>query len=109
MKKDQTIFLKDILNSIEQIKQYQINLTKEQFVKDVKTQDAIIRRLEIIGEAARNISQDEREKHSEIPWREIIGTRDKLIHGYFYLDLDLVWEILPKDLPDLEQKIKQII
>lgn len=109
MKKDLTVYLNDILTSIEQIKEYQKELTKKKFTTDIKTQDAIIRRLEIIGEASRNLSQDEREKYSEIPWKEIIGTRDKLIHGYFYLDLDLVWEILSKDLPDLENKIRKII
>ncbi len=72
-------------------------------------QDAVIREIEIIGEAARNVSREFRNKNPGIPWREMVGMRDKLIHGYFGVDLDAVWETATKDIYDLEAKIKMLI
>lgn len=109
MKKDIKIFLNDILQSVYQIEKYNQGLAKNDFFGNLQLQDAIFRRLEIIGEAARYIPNSDRKKYPEIPWQEIIGTRDKLIHGYFGVDLDLVWEIIERDLPDLKKKIKDII
>jgi len=109
MKKDPQVYLYDILESIKQIELYCQNLTQSQFESDLKTQDATFRRLEIIGEAARNISRIERDQYPQIPWQEIIGTRDKLIHGYSQIDYDLVWEIIKRDLPDLKEKISAIV
>jgi uncharacterized protein with HEPN domain len=72
-------------------------------------QDAVIRNIEIIGEAGKNLSLEFKEKHSNIPWIDIIGMRDKLIQGYFGVDLDIVWRVIQKDLPILKKQIQEII
>lgn len=109
MKKDPLVFAGHILESIEKIEEYTKNLTKEKLTKDVKIQDAIIRRIEVIGEAAKNIPNDFRNMHSEVEWSGIIRTRDKITHHYFGVDLNIVWDIVKKDLPDLREKVKAII
>ena len=103
------IFLKHILKSIENIEKFSKKLSKEKFSKDEFVQSAIIRQLEIIGEAVKNLPMDFTNKHSEIPWKDIAGTRDKLIHGYFGVDLDLVWGILNDNIPKLKKFILEIL
>ena len=85
------------------------NKTKSQLSKDIKTIYSILRALEIIGEAAKRVSQNIKKKYPEIPWREMAGTRDKLIHHYFGIDFDIIWDIAKKDLPDLKEKIQKIL
>jgi len=106
--KDIAIFIEHITESIDKIEEYSENLTKEKLIKDSIIQDAIVRRIEIIGEAAKNLSDDFKEKNSFIPWREIIGTRDKIIHHYFGVNLDMIWEIITINIPDLKIKILKI-
>ncbi|MBS3076107.1 DUF86 domain-containing protein [Candidatus Pacearchaeota archaeon] len=108
MMKDIAIFIEHITESIDKIEEYSENLTKEKLIKDSIIQDAIVRRIEIIGEAAKNLSDDFKEKNSFIPWREIIGTRDKIIHHYFGVNLDMIWEIITINIPDLKIKILKI-
>jgi uncharacterized protein with HEPN domain len=69
---------------------------------------ALVRLIEVIGEAARSVSEQLRTQHPEVPWKAIIGTRDRLIHGYFDVDLDIVWEIVSADLPDLIPRLEVI-
>jgi len=109
MKKNEKIFFRHILEAIERIEEFTKDFSKEEFMKSVKTQDAVIRRLEIIGEAAGNISNKIKNKYEEIPWKKIIGMRNILIHHYFGVDLDTVWVVIKKDLPKLKQKIKKIL
>lgn len=109
MKQEQLIFVKHILESIGDIKSYSKGILKNEFSRDKKLQDAIVRRIEVIGEAVKNISKDFTDKYSFVPWSEIARTRDKMIHHYFGVDLDVVWEIVKKDLPELEKKIKKIL
>src|SRR3989338_3764590 len=106
MKKEPVIFIEHILDSIERIESYTKSLTKEKLTKNVKIQDAIIRRIEVIGEAAKNLPRDFRNKYPAIEWSDIIRTRDKITHHYFGVDLDIVWDIVKKNLPDLKEKIK---
>ena len=107
--KDDKVYLIDILNNIELIERFVGNKTKSQLKKDIKTIYGILRALEIIGEAAKQVSQNIKRKYPEIPWREMAGTRDKLIHHYFGIDFDIIWDIVKKDLPDLKEKIKKIL
>ena len=109
MKKKSEVFLKHILECIENIEEYKEGLSKEKFLRKVIIQDAIVRRLEIIGEAVKNLPKEFRNKHREIEWKKIAGLRDVLIHEYFGVDLDLTWDIVKEDLPDLKKKVKKIL
>lgn len=100
-KRNWRLFINDILECIEKIEKYISNLSYDDFVKDNKTKDAVVRNLEIIGEAANQIPLNIRKRYKDIPWVQIIGLRHRLIHGYFVVDYDIVWNIIKKELPDL--------
>ncbi len=108
-KKDPSIFLKHILESVSDIESYSEGISKNIFFEDKQLQDAIVRRVEIIGEAVKNIPDDVKNKYADVPWKEITGTRDIFVHQYFGVDLEIVWSIVKKDLPDLKNKIKNIL
>ena len=109
MKKDNLIFLRHILECIEKIDEFTNKISEDNFMKSVQTQDAVMRRLEIIGEATKNLSNHFRDKHRDIPWNQMARMRDKLIHGYFGVDLKTVWEVVEEDLPDLKKKISKLL
>ena len=109
MKKDPIIFIKHILESIEKIEKYSAEIPKDKFLKNDELQDAVVRRLEIIGEAAKNIPEDFKNKCPKILWKEISGMRDKLTHQYFGIDLEIVWNVLEKDLANLKKAICEIL
>jgi uncharacterized protein with HEPN domain len=109
MKKDPLILINHILESISLINEYTQNQTISDFITRKETQDAVIRRLEIIGEATKNIPLDFTEKHQNIPWRKISGLRNVLIHEYFGVDLNLTWNVVKEDLPLLEKQLKSIL
>ncbi len=108
MKKDTAIFIIHILESITIIEKFTKGVSREEFVASVLLQDATIRRLEIIGEAVKNIPDDFRKKHPGVPWSAMARTRDKLIHGYFGVDIGLTWDIVKKDLPVLKRKLNKL-
>lgn len=107
--KNKRFFLEHIIESIERIKDATGSLSKKEFIKSLDARDIVDRRLEIIGEAVSNLPEDFRNKYSKVPWGEIIGTRNKLIHEYFSADPELIWEIIEKDIPKLEKEIKNIL
>lgn len=108
-KKDPKIFLKHILESIDRIENDIAGLSEVGFSGSLTIQDAVVRRLEIIGEAVRNLPDSFRKKHSKIPWRKIAGMRDVLIHEYFGVDMELVWKIAKKDIPRLNKQISNLL
>ena len=108
MKRDIGLFIEDILNSITNIEEFSKNLDKDKFSKNNLRQSAIIRQLEIIGEAVKNIPNSFREKYPKIAWKDIAGLRDILSHAYFGVNLDRVWKIIESDLPKLKEEIISI-
>ena len=106
--KDDLAFIEHILDSINAIKIFSKNLKKEKLMSDRLKQSAIIREIEVIGEAVKNISENLKNKHREIKWKEIAATRDKMIHHYFGVDLNIVWDIIKINLPDVKDKILKI-
>ena len=109
--KDYRMYFQDILEAIKRINQYLEGLTFEQFSKDNKTVDAVIRNFAIIGEAAKNIPANVKREHPEIAWKRMSGMRDKLIHEYFGVDLQIIWDTSKIDLvaskPLLERLLQQ--
>lgn len=109
MKRDIILFIEDIIENIELIESSIKNLTKGDFKLNKLLTDATIRRLEIIGESVKNIPISFRKKYSDIPWNKISGFRDVLIHAYFGVNLNRVWDVIKKDLPELKKEIKKIL
>lgn len=108
-KKDPEIFLKHIIESIDQIEMNVAGLSKKTFLTVVPIQDAVIRRLEIIGEAVKNLPESFKVKYPTVAWKSIAGTRDILIHEYFGVDLELVWAVVGKDVPKLKKQVISIL
>ncbi len=102
-------FLSDIQEAIRRIGKYTAGITYQAFLEDTKTQDAVIRNLEIIGEATKNLSQDLRERYPHVPWKGMAGVRDRLIHHYFGVNLDIVWQIVTDELPEVASQLKKIL
>jgi uncharacterized protein with HEPN domain len=109
MKKDDTVYLKHILDAISKIEDYTERVDYDSFVKNTLVQDGVIRQIEIIGEATKRLSGKFREKYSHIEWKKIAGMRDKLIHNYLGVDIDGVWDVLKTDIPLLRGEIENII
>lgn len=103
-----TDYINDILMSIQEIAVFVKDMTFEQFEADRKTINAVIRSLEILGEASKKISEDIKAKYSDVPWRKMAGMRDKLIHEYSGVDLETVWETIQQDLPVVKGLVEKI-
>jgi uncharacterized protein with HEPN domain len=101
--------LGDILEALRRAQAYSAGQHYEQFLEDTKTQDAVIRTLEIVGEATKRLSPSPREAHPEIPWKNMAGMRDKLIHDYFGINIDIVWEIVRDELPSLASQVTAVV
>lgn len=109
MKRNFLVYLDDILESIDRIEEYTKGKTQEDFDSDIAFQDAVLRRLEIIGEAVRHIPDEIKDQYPEVEWKKISGARDVFIHGYFGVKLERVWDTVVNDLPKLKKQVKKIL
>ncbi|HEX2984309.1 MAG TPA: DUF86 domain-containing protein [Ignavibacteriales bacterium] len=109
MKKTSADFIEDMLESIRKGIFFISGMTFSDFINDDKTQYALIRAIEVIGEASAKISDDIKSHYPEIPWKEMSGMRNKLVHDYFGVNSEVVWKTAVEDLPKLERQVEQII
>jgi uncharacterized protein with HEPN domain len=107
--KDNEVYLLHILDSIKKIDQYIKGYDYDKFVRDTKVQDAVVRQLEIIGEATKSVSKPFRDKFSNVEWKDMAGMRNKLIHNYLDVKLSIVWNTVKEYIPNLKRKIKKIL
>lgn len=108
-KRDVKLYVKDILEAIKAIEKFVEGMDFESFKEDDKTSSAVIRKFEIIGEATKNIPQSIKEKYPHIPWKEMAGFRDRLIHFYFGIKYDIVWDTIKLRLPELRNNIEKLL
>ncbi len=108
MKRNVQIYIDDIIESIDIILSYINNLTETQFYNNIEKQDAVLRRLEIIGEAVKNVPSDLRTSYPNIPWSKIAGMRDVLIHDYFGVKIERIWIVINNDLAELRKQIADV-
>ncbi|MFB6276395.1 MAG: DUF86 domain-containing protein [Halothece sp.] len=102
-------YLHHIQQASHRIASYTTGMTEQTFWEDSKTQDAVIRNLEIIGEATKNLTNEVRERYPEIPWKSMAALRDRLIHNYFGVNLDIVWQIVVQELPKVSSQLEIIL
>jgi uncharacterized protein with HEPN domain len=109
MRKNDAVFLHHIQDAIIQVETYADDLSYAQFSGDRLVQDGVIRQLEIIGEACRNLSDELRAQHPDVPWRQIIGLRNRLIHAYANISLGIIWDIVQVDIPPLKAEVTRLL
>jgi len=109
MKRDDTVYLHHILDAIESIENYTKGMSENEFLSNSMAHDAVVRQIEIIGEAARNVSDEFQNKHPNLPWTKMIGIRNKITHEYFNVNYAIVWDTVKDDLPLLKKSIKKIL
>ncbi len=107
-KREPELYLRDILDSIIKIENFVKNLSYEKFVESEMVQDAVIRNIEIIGEAVKNLPDETKKLQPDIPWNKIIDMRNKVIHEYFGVDTEILWKTITDDLPKLKQQVEAI-
>src|SRR3989344_3463226 len=109
MKRDNKLFVKDIIDAMDSIEKFVEGMTLEGLKKDEKTSSAVIRKFEIIGEAAKYMPNKVKDKHKDIQWKSMAGMRDRLIHAYFGIDYNLVWSAIKNEMPKLKPKLKKMM
>jgi hypothetical protein len=102
------LYLADIRDAIDKILSY-TSPGREAFLGDPRTQDAVLRNIEILGEAVRGVTGETRTAHPEVPWKDMAGMRDRIIHDYFRVDVDVVWDVVSQDLPSLKDKFSALL
>ena len=109
MKRDLSVYLDDIVDAMDKAEMFVTGMSYEQFEGDLRTHFAVTRALEIVGEATRRLPVSFREKHPHIPWQDMAGMRDKIIHGYDNVNLRIVWDVVMRDIPAVKPQIQQIL
>lgn len=109
MKRNVTLYIRDILQNMQDAEEFLQGCTYDQFVSDKKTFNAVVRSIEVIGEAAKHVPTDVREKYPGVPWKEMAGMRDKVSHFYFGVDREAVWYAVKERIPALRPMIEQIL
>lgn len=104
-KRDPALLIEDMVNAGRKIQRYIQGLNQEAFIKDEKTIDAVIRNLMVIGEAAQQMPEDERLRYTQVPWGQIAGLRNRIVHDYAGVDLEIVWKVVSENIPDLEGQL----
>ena len=109
MKRNYSLFISDILDAIEHIENFINGIDINTFYKDEKTNSAVVRKLEIIGEASKNIPDEISKKYPQIPWADMAKMRDKIIHSYFGVDLEIVWKTITQRLPSMKKDLEYVL
>ena len=109
MKKDLGDYIADILNAVREVEEFTEGMNFKTFLTDKKTINAVIRSLEVMGEATKHIPEDVREQYPDIPWKRMAGIRDKLIHEYSGVDLEIIWSVIKEELPPIEPLIEKVL
>jgi uncharacterized protein with HEPN domain len=107
-RRDPDLLIEDILEALRKISIYTTGMGPEEFRQDLKTVDAVIRNLEIVGEATRQLPSEFTARYPDVPWRQIAGLRNRVIHEYFSVDLEIVWQVIQADLPQLEAQLSRL-
>ncbi len=107
--RDYRDYLRDILVAVTDVESFVQGLTYEEFIKDRKTLNAVVRSIEIIGEASKNIPEQIKEKYQDLPWKQMAGMRDKLIHAYFGVDTETLWKAAKDNIPHLKASIQKML
>jgi uncharacterized protein with HEPN domain len=107
--KNAAVYLSHILECIDLVETYIAGMGPGEFEEQQQVQDAVLRRIEIIGEAVKNLSEDLRRDNPQVPWRQIAGTRDKVIHDYLGVDVELIWNVARTLLPELRTQVRIIL
>ena len=107
-KRDPELLVEDMLDALRKIRLYTEGMTYSSFLRDERTVDAVVRNLEVLGEAARQLPEEFASGHPDVPWRKIAGLRNRVVHDYFGLDLDIVWRIIQSDLVPLQIQLEKL-
>jgi len=107
--RDYKLYLRDILKAMESIEKFVEGMNFEEFQKDDKTSSAVVRKFEVMGEAAKRVPEHIKQKYQQVPWKEMAGMRDRLIHFYFGVDYKLVWTTIKERIPHIKPLIQEIL
>jgi uncharacterized protein with HEPN domain len=107
-KRDPDLLVQDMLDATRKIEMYTAGLDHAAFLRDEKTADAVVRNLEVLGEAARQMPDDFTKQNPNVPWNQIAGLRNRIVHDYFGLDLEIIWQIIQHDLPTLKAQLQKL-